>query len=320
MQQLLVQLSFEMQRFNVSNTNKIETVFIGGGTPSTIDATLYKPLFKMIQPYLQTDAEITIEANPNSASKEWLESIFALGVNRVSFGVQSFDEQKLKLLNRAHNKTQALNAIQNAKEVGFENISLDLIYGVSGDTQVLLEDDLQTAFALPINHLSAYALTIEQNTPFEQKPQMAQERLQTTQWFFDEIKKYGFTQYEISNFGRYHSQHNLGYWQYKEYMGVGSGAVGRFQNQRLYPTSDVENYIKDPLNIATEELTEEDMKIEKILLGLRCCVGVAKKLLTQEELQRAMLLVDEKKLLLREQVFYNTDYLLADEIALYITQ
>ena len=170
MQQLLVQLSFEMKRFNVSVTNKIETVFIGGGTPSTIDAPLYKPLFEMIQPYLETDAEITIEANPNSASEEWLNGIFSLGVNRVSFGVQSFDEQKLKLLNRAHNKTQAVEAVQNAQKVGFKNISLDIIYGVSGDTQELLENDLKIAFRLPINHLSAYALTIEQNTPFQKQP------------------------------------------------------------------------------------------------------------------------------------------------------
>ena len=319
MQQLLVQLSFEMKRFNVSVTNKIETVFIGGGTPSTIDATLYKPLFEMIQPYLETDAEITIEANPNSASKEWLNGIFSLGVNRVSFGVQSFNEQKLKLLNRAHNKIQAIEAVKNAQKVGFKNISLDIIYGVSGDSQELLENDLKIAFRLPINHLSAYALTIEQNTPFQKQPQMAKEKLQTTQWFFDEIEKHDFEHYEISNFGSYHSKHNLGYWQYKEYMGVGSGAVGRFKDKRLYPTSNIENYIKNPLTIETEELTEEDMKIEKILLGLRCCVGVAKELLTQEEFLKANILHEEKKLTFKDGVFYNTEYLLADEIALFLT-
>ena len=169
MQSLKTQLLFELERFEVKK-NQIKSVFIGGGTPSTIKAKNYEEIFKILKPFLTKGAEITTEANPNSATKEWLNQMFNLGVNRVNFGVQSFDEKKLKLLNRAHSKNQAIKAVENAKEVGFENISIDLIYGVSCDSKELLKNDIEIASSLPINHLSAYALTIEENTPFEKLP------------------------------------------------------------------------------------------------------------------------------------------------------
>ena len=121
MQALYTQLSFELKRFNVGR-KQIKTLFIGGGTPSTVDPELYKPIFKLLEPYLQNDAEVTTEANPNSATKEWLKGMKSLGVNRVSFGVQSFDSDKLKALNRAHTPQQAKEAIIYAKEIGFEHL------------------------------------------------------------------------------------------------------------------------------------------------------------------------------------------------------
>ena len=273
MEALATQLQYELQRFHATK-DSIETVFIGGGTPSTIPPQLYEKIFALLQPYLKKEAEITIEANPNSATRNWLEGIYALGINRVSFGVQSFDEKKLKLLNRAHTPQMAKDAIINAYEIGFKNLSLDLIYGVANDTQELLKDDLKEAFSLPINHLSAYALTIEHNTVFEKKPTMAQEQLQHTQMLFDTIKQHNFEQYEISNFGTYKSQHNLGYWLYKDYIGAGAGAVGKKGNTRYYPHSELQSYINTPLEVQTETLTPEDVKTEKIFLGFRSCVGV----------------------------------------------
>ncbi len=318
MQALLVQLDFELERFCVT-PNSIETLFIGGGTPSTVAPKLYKNLFEKLKPYLKKDAEITSEANPNSATKEWLLGMHAIGVNRISFGVQSFHKEKLRLLNRAHTPLQAKEAVLHAKEAGFENISIDLIYATLGDTKALLEEDLNTAFALPINHLSAYALTIEEGTPFASKPQMSNERLKLTTWLFEKIKAFGFEQYEISNFGSYQSKHNLGYWEYKEYIGLGSGAVGKLAHERLYPTSDVEAYINNPLHIRKETLSDEESKLEKIFLGLRSCVGIKQEILSTQELQRVHLLVDEKKLIFQNGTFYNTEYLLADEIALFIS-
>lgn len=315
---LQTQLAFELERFNATK-HSIESVFIGGGTPSTVSPKLYAPIFELITPYLAPSCEITTEANPNSATFEWLEGMFGLGVNRVSFGVQSFDAKKLKALNRAHDPQTAINAVQNAAKVGFANISLDLIYATAFDTKALLENDLETAFSLPINHLSAYALTIEEGTVFENKKEMSLEELSLTEWIFDAIKTKGFLQYEISNFGNYKSLHNLGYWHYKEYIGAGAGAVGRHDMLRLYPTPNIEEYIANPLNITQEELLAEDVRFEKIFLGFRSCVGVAKEVLSSQELERAGYLLEEQKLEFRDETFYNSNYLLADEIALYLT-
>lgn len=315
---LQTQLLFELERFNAEE-NSIESIFIGGGTPSTLAPTLYAPLFEILRPYLQDSIEITSEANPNSASLEWLRGIYALGVNRISFGVQSFNAEKLKILNRAHTPQMALDAITNAKSVGFKNISLDLIYATLGDTKELLEDDISTALSLPINHLSAYALTIEEGTAFEHKKEMSKEQLKLTHSLFKRLKEHNFEQYEISNFGTYRSVHNLGYWRYKDYMGVGAGAVGKRNAERFYPTTDIEAYIKNPLDIELESLSSEDIKIEKVLLGLRSCIGVASTLLNAEEKKRAELLCVEKKLTERSGKYYSRDFLLADEIALFLT-
>ncbi len=318
MDALREQLVSELKRFTPKKES-IKSVFIGGGTPSTVAPELYTEIFTLIKPYLKNNAEITSEANPNSATYEWLEGMHKLGVNRISFGVQSFDPDKLKLLNRAHNPKQAIEAIKNAKKVGFENISLDLIYATLGDTKELLQHDLETAFSLPINHLSAYALTIEEGTAFENRPQMSQEQLELTQWLFEQIEAHGFKQYEISNFGTYNSVHNLGYWEYDEYMGIGAGAVGKYKNTRLYPQADIEKYIQNSLEITSEELSDEDIKIEKIFLGLRSIVGIDREILNGEELKKADILVQEKKLEFKNNKYLNKEYLLSDEIALYLT-
>ena len=145
---------------------KLNTVFIGGGTPSTVDASLYEDIFKLINPHILENCEITTEANPNSATKEWLEKMYSLGVNRVSFGVQSFDDEKLKFLGRNHNKLNAIKAIQNAKCIGFNSINCDIIYGVTNDTFELLKRDFDTLKELEVEHLSAYSLIIEEDTKF----------------------------------------------------------------------------------------------------------------------------------------------------------
>ncbi|MGD9718827.1 MAG: radical SAM family heme chaperone HemW [Sulfurimonadaceae bacterium] len=317
MEALRSQLSFELERFHAA-PRSIETVFIGGGTPSTVAPKLYAPLFALLRPYLQEDAEITSEANPNSATREWLHGMYALGVNRISFGVQSFDDAKLKMLNRAHTKEKAIEAVTHAKEAGFTNISLDIIYGAYGDTQELLQNDLHIAFSLPINHISAYALTIEENTLFEKKPSMSQENLTHTAKLFETIASHGFEQYEISNFGSYKSRHNIGYWEYKDYIGAGSGAVGKRGNTRFYPDKNIENYIRDPLSIEEEHLSDEDILTEKVFLGLRSFVGVPKEILKPAQIKQADILLKEQKLFEHEGRYINKDYLLADEIALFL--
>ena len=318
MHALKKQLEYELKRFN-TNKNTIETIFIGGGTPSTVSPELYKDIFDLLSPYLMKDAEITSEANPNSATKEWLLGMKNLGINRISFGTQTFDKEKLKVLNRAHTPQMAVDAVRNASEIGFKNISLDLIYATLGDTKELLLNDIHTALSLPINHLSAYALMIEEGTAFQNRPEMSSEQLSLTKWIFQEIQKHGFKQYEISNFGTYKSLHNLGYWQYKDYIGAGAGAVGKLGLTRFYPNPTIEEYIKNPLNIKEEVLTQEDKRLEQIFLGFRSCTGVNQEILNDQEKIRAAILLDEHKLKLQNNVLYNLDYLLADEIVLFLS-
>lgn len=316
MQALSIQLDFELKRFGVNPSQLIETVFIGGGTPSTVDPSLYTEIFNTIRPFLVPNAEITSEANPNSATFEWLKGMYELGVNRISFGVQSFNDEKLKTLGRAHNTIHALNAIHNAQKIGFKHLSIDLIYGVAGDTKELLQNDITHAFSLPIDHISLYSLTIEEHTAFEKTPQLAQEELELTQWLFEKIASQGFEQYEISNFGKSKSIHNLGYWEGKNYIGLGAGAVGFLDNCRFYPSVDIDYYIEHPLEISEEFLDEKALKSEKLFLGFRSCIGVDEKILTKNQLKTAQLLCDEKMLRHHDGRYFNPNFLLADEIAL----
>ena len=311
------QLTYELKRFNVTKKS-IETIFIGGGTPSTVQPKLYEPIFDLLEPFIKNNAEITTEANPNSATKSWLQGMYDLGVNRVSFGVQSFNKNKLKALNRAHSPKNAIDAINHAKEIGFKNLSLDLIYNYQGDTQELLASDINQAFQLPINHISAYELTIEGGTKFASTPTVRQEDDELAFFVAKEIKKHGFEHYEISNFGTYQSEHNKGYWKLKDYMGVGAGAVGFLKDTRYYPTTDIDIYIKEPLNIHEEPLTQEELLTEKLFLGLRSNIGVDETILDKEMKKRADFLVEKEKLVKNKNIYKNNNYFISDELVLYI--
>ena len=305
----------------VINNKKIETVFIGGGTPSTIKAIEYKEIFEIIEPYLEKDAEITTEANPNSASYEWLETMKSFGVNRVSFGVQSFENTKLKFLGRSHNSNSAIKAIQNANSIGFKGINCDIIYGVQGDTIESIKKDFDVAFSLPITHLSAYSLTIEEGTKFFDRSSVKIDDEELSYEIFDYILKNNFHQYEISNFAKNkesESKHNYGYWQHKEYLGVGVGAVGYINKQRQYPSKSIEEYIKNPLFFDVEKIDDEDIKTEKILLGLRCSNGVELSLFDDKEKQKIDELIQYDKIYIENDKVFNKNFLLADELALYI--
>jgi len=302
----------------LKEASKYKTVFIGGGTPSTMSVEFYEKLFDLINPYIKNAKEITIEANPNT-KYEWLKSIRELGVDRISFGVQSFNEDKLKFLNRNHSKNQAIEAINNAKKAGFENINLDLIYSTALDTKELLQNDLNIAFSLPITHISAYSLTIEENTAFEGDFSKRKHDEELEIWFIDKIKE-KFPQYEISNFGK-PCLHNLGYWYGCEYTGIGAGAVGFKNNKekyRYYTQNNVYEYIKNPTKYTLEKLNEEDIKKEKVFLGLRSILGFDENILNEEEKKRTGILINEGKLYKKDSKIFAYDFLLADAITAYI--
>ena len=321
MNALKKQLKNDLENYVIKHNKKIETVFIGGGTPSTIKAFEYEEIFEMIKPHLEEFAEITTEANPNSASYEWLENMNKLGVNRVSFGVQSFDNDKLKFLGRAHNANSAIKAIQNARSIGFKGINCDIIYGVQNDTMESLKKDFDTAFSLPITHLSAYSLTIEEGTKFFDRSSVKIDDEELSYEIFDYINKNGFHQYEISNFAKNkesESKHNYGYWQHKEYLGVGAGAVGYINQERHYPSKSIEEYIQNPLFFDVEKINLDDVKTEKILLGFRSLNGVEISLFNEEEMKKIDDLISHDKVYIEENRVFNKNFLLSDELALYI--
>jgi oxygen-independent coproporphyrinogen-3 oxidase len=315
MQKICTQFIFEAKRYALT-PKSIDTLFIGGGTPSCVAAELYDDFFDLIAPYLAENAEITTEANPNSASLEWLQKMQHFGVNRISFGVQSFDEYKLKYLGRAHDSSEAILAIQNAKKSGFKHISLDLIYGVKNDTKTLLQKDIEYAFELGCDHISAYELTIEEKTKFDSSDKKEDDSLGI--FIANEITKRGFMHYEVSNYGKYKCRHNLGYWHLKEYIGIGAGAVGMHKKSRIYTTNNITTYINNPLLVSIEHLSDTDIQTEKIFLGLRSEIGIDEKILDKKMLQRAKILVEENKLIYKNKYFYNRDYFLSDAIVLYL--
>ena len=321
MNALKKQLKNDLENYVIKHNKKIETVFIGGGTPSTIKPSEYEEIFEMIKPHLEEFAEITTEANPNSASYEWLENMNKLGVNRVSFGVQSFDNDKLKFLGRAHNANSAIKAIQNARSIGFKGINCDIIYGVQNDTMESLKKDFDTAFSLPITHLSAYSLTIEEGTKFFDRSSVKIDDEELSYEIFDYINKQGFHQYEISNFAKNkesESKHNYGYWQHKEYLGVGAGAVGYVNQERHYPSKSIEEYIQNPLFFDVEKINLDDVKTEKILLGFRSLNGVEMSLFNEEEMKKIDDLIQYDKVYIEKNRVFNKNFLLSDELALYI--
>jgi len=314
MQALSIQLENDLKKYEVKN---LKSLYIGGGTPSVVEAKEYPRLFKIIFPYLQKDAEVTIEANPNNATLEWLLNIKSLGVNRISFGVQSFDDTKLKYLGRKHNSTMAKKAIENAYKVGFKNISIDIMYDTIYDTKEFIKNEFNHIKTLPINHLSLYSLTIEKNTTFDK--QQTKTLLINPQLIKTLAQENGFIQYEVANFGKqYESAHNKAYWEYDEYLGVGAGAVGRIANQRYYPLKDVKKYIQNPLFKTSEKLSQDDIKTEKILLGLRSSVGFDTNILNYHEKTKLNILQKEKKIKIKNNIVYNKNFFIADEIALFL--
>jgi len=232
----------------------------------------------------------------------------------LSFGIQSFDREKLRLLERDHEKDVAIENLKSATKVGFEKISIDFIYDVCCDTKELLQNDLRYAVDLGVGHLSAYSLTIEEGSRFAGVAELKKGDEELERWFIEEIEKNGFAQYEISNFGKTHrSLHNLGYWSGEEYIGIGAGAVGYREKRRIYPHTNLENYIENPTEQSIEILNSEELREEAIFLGLRSDRGVDVKILDDVKVKD---LEDLGLIERRGGRIFSKDYMLADGIAL----
>ena len=213
----------------------IESIFIGGGTPSLFSGKAIEKLFSGLRALLNfaPAIEITMESNPGSADANNYRDYFDAGVNRLSIGIQSFDDKQLATLGRVHNRNQALQAVELARQAGFKNINLDLMYGLPGQSCADAVADLQQAISLSVPHISHYQLTIEPNTLFHHDPpaampddDLAWEQQVACQSL---LSQHGYQQYEISAYCRDHqrSEHNLNYWQFGDYIGIGAGAHGK---------------------------------------------------------------------------------------------
>ena len=275
----------------------VDTVYFGGGTPSYLGAARLTSLLKTVKKRyrLASDAEITVECNPDSAG-DWkaLRQLRRAGFNRISLGVQSTDDALLREIGRVHTFEQVTDAVAAARMAKLQNISLDLIYGLPHQTLEQWQDTLRTAAALEVSHLSCYGLKVEEGTPLYERRESAalpDDDLQAEMylWAVDYLAQHGYHQYEISNFARdgFESRHNLKYWQMLPYAGFGPGAHSDFGDVRFAYTRDLHSYLAGNLELSErEELTPRDRMQEYIMLSLRTTAGIDRRYFEQQYRQR----------------------------------
>ena len=264
----------------------LETIYIGGGTPSVVDSCFYKEIFGLLSKLtcISLDAEITMEINPGTVNINYLKEIRDIGINRLSIGVQSFDDKILKYINRIHSSQEAIETVKTAQKAGFANISIDLIYGLPEQTIEGWETTLNKALSLGINHISTYGLKIEEGTEFSRHlpKNLPDDEVQSQIYLktIDILENNGFNHYEISNFSKkgFESRHNLCYWKNKKYFGLGLSAHGYLDDIRYSNTENLEEYLKDPTKSAFENKISAPGKIEEaVFLGLRLTEGINAK-------------------------------------------
>lgn len=266
------------------------TVYIGGGTPTALDSYQLERLLEILQHHIAIDeaTEFTVEMNPGTVDKAKLELLQKYGINRLSVGVQSFDDVCLKEIGRIHTAQEAEKIICQAKDNGFDNISLDLIYGLPGQDMDILRQSVSRAFSLGVQHISIYGLQLEEGTAFYRMAQMGKLQLpeddlveKMYDYIVEALPGAGYQRYEISNFAQigYESRHNLSYWQDVPYVGFGSGAHGYWEGCRYENPADIGEYIeilqekKLPARVE-ERVTEQAHMEEFCFLGLRTAGGI----------------------------------------------
>ena len=278
-------------------SEEINTIYLGGGTPSVLLIDELKDILQTIrQNYkIAPDAEITMEANPDDLSQAILSALREIGFNRLSMGVQSFSETDLKLMNRRHGVMQAVQSVKWAKTAGFKNISIDLIYGLPNQTLEEWERNVRIAVELDVQHISAYNLTYHEGTVFYDRlkkgilKELPDElSLQQFELLISILKDAGFEHYEISNFCKpgLYSQHNSSYWKSKKYLGIGPSAHSFDLVTRRWNVSSVSGYLDGVENnkpySESEILTEQDRFNDYIITGLRTIWGISKELIQTE--------------------------------------
>lgn len=267
----------------------IQTIYIGGGTPSTLSIKSVIAINHVTHSYLT--AEYTIEVNPGDVTKEYLEGLRSLGVNRLSMGVQSFQDELLQLIGRRHTAQQAIEAVKTAQEAGFENVSIDLMYALPTQTMDQWKADIETALSLGVQHISSYGLMYEEGTVLTKMLENGQIEAideDTENAMYDalcaRLKEAGFVHYEVSNFALpgFEAQHNRRYWDHTPYIGLGAGAHSLVGRVRSWNENNIDAYIAGTYQRESETLTDDEWYNEQMMLGLRTNRGVAKSLLRKD--------------------------------------
>lgn len=299
---LINEIILQAKKLSADNKKReLSTIFIGGGTPSILLGGQIEAIMEAIGDTFRIlpDAEITIEANPGTMTPEKLESYKKAGINRISFGLQSADNDELRLLGRIHTYEEFLESYRLARVYGFDNINIDLISAIPRQTRKSYQTSLEKVLALSPEHISAYSLIIEEGTPFaesygedtpfeDELPSEEDER-----WMYDytkeRLEKEGYHRYEISNYAKEGKEcrHNLGYWEREEYLGVGIGAASLLGNVRYKNIEDLDMYMQvlhaktdealAKIQTVEQELTVRDRMEEFFFLGLRKMEGVSKE-------------------------------------------
>ncbi len=274
---------------------QLQSIFFGGGTPSLFSAHALQKLLEGIEQRIRfsPSIEITLEANPGTFEQEKFADYRALGINRLSIGIQSFQDTKLQALGRVHSAAEAIAAVQMARQAGFDNFNLDLMHGLPDQSAEEALSDLQTAIDLAPSHLSWYQLTMEPNTVFWSKPPLLPE--DDVLWDIQEagqalLAQQGFIQYEVSAYARNDAvaQHNVNYWSFGDFIGIGAGAHGKVSDphgriQRTWKTRQPSDYLDSatPFLAGSSVLAAEDLPFEFLMNALRLTEGVQLKLFSQ---------------------------------------
>ncbi len=276
-----------LKEYDSYQISSLKTLYIGGGTPSVLPADQLEKLLTHLTKNLDLDKleEFTVEANPSDLTDEVIAVLANSPVSRISLGVQSFDDKLLKRIGRTHTEAQVYTSIERLRKAGFENITIDLIYGLPNQTMEMVESDVKKLLDLNLPHVALYSLILEDHTVFMNRQRRGRLRLPSDdrnadmyEYIIDTLTSHGYIHYEVSNFGKkgYESKHNLTYWDNAEYYGIGAGASGYLDGIRYKNHGPVHHYLREKNKRINEEvLTRKEMIEEEMFLGLRKKSGVS---------------------------------------------
>ncbi|HYE08589.1 MAG TPA: radical SAM family heme chaperone HemW [Patescibacteria group bacterium] len=278
----------EIKMYNKQQSFQFKTVFLGGGTPTFIHYKHIEAIMREIEPYIAEGAEVSMECNPGTVNHESLKAYRGMGINRLSIGLQAWQSKLQKTLGRIHDTEQFLVNLEQAKQVGFENLSADLMFALPGQSLAMWLETVESVASLGLKHISCYSLKVEEGTPFyklyqDNKLQLPEDELDRAMYHgaIDLLSKHGFKQYEISNFAvqGYACKHNLIYWENQEYIGVGAGSHSKLDGVRFSNFKSLQAYIGQieqktfPIEEKNIISMDEDMW-ETVILSLRLNKGL----------------------------------------------